>query len=114
MTYTPYIPPSRAWSAPPVHAETIINVVYTDGDFDRNIRAGNVNWSGEGDGPAVLGYEVVEEYREPPKPREWWILDDASLVVLHDSYASADRGRRNFRGEIVDHGKIIHVREVLE
>ena len=116
MTYTPYIPPSRAWSAPPVHAETIINVIYTDGDFDRNIRAGNISWSDCETVNTVLGYEVVEEYREPPKPREWWINsgDGGNLVILHDSYKSADRGRRNFRGEVVNHGPIIHVREVLE
>ena len=104
MTYTPYIPPSRAWSAPPVHAETIINVVYTDGDFDRNIRAGNANWSGEGDGPAVLGYEVVEEYREPPKPREvvaWDVVTCQGMVFPHFIRDLADASADQFGGTVV-------------
>jgi hypothetical protein len=104
MTYTPHIPPSGAVVTPPVHAETIINVVYTDGDYDHGIRAGNVNWSGEGDGPAVLGYEVVEEYREPPTPREWWIVGECE--------AWKDQRKAELNRPLG--ASIIHVREVLE
>jgi hypothetical protein len=105
MTYTPHIPPSGAVVTPPVHAETIINVVYTDGDYDHGIRAGNVNWSGEGDGPAVLGYEVVEEYRESPKPREWWLC----AGTIHPEKRLAVYFARRHPGE-----EIVHVVEVME
>jgi hypothetical protein len=113
MTYTPYIPPSGAVVTPPVHAETIINVIYTDGDYDHGIRAGNVNWSGEGDGPAVLGYEVVEEYREPPKPREWWAVGRH----LHESWGDAALFRLRCAKQYGLHHMetpIIHMIEVLE
>ena len=103
MTYTPYIPPSEGVVTPPVHAETVINVVYTDGDFDRNIRAGNVNWSGEGDGPAVLGYEVVEEYREPREIVAWAVVRKGGYTAIYSdpNAKSAQWYAKEYGGTVV-------------
>lgn len=114
MTFIPY-----TGDAMPVHAETITDVFYANGDFDRNIRAGNVNWCRDVDGPRVVAYEVIEEYTPPKEPREWWFsfgdadIDD-DIVVLHATYAAADDGRRDGYGRILAGRSIIHVQEVIE
>ena len=79
------------------------------------------NTAGKSEGPArraawrshVLKFRVTKP--APPKPREWWINAGSRTVVLHETYESANEGRRNSRGEIA-HGyeaDPIHVREVL-
>lgn len=53
-----------------------------------------------------------------PKPREWWIncRTGFEVAVLHPTYESADRFRRNGSGDIERgfEADPIHVREVLE
>ncbi len=109
-----WIAPEGAVVAPPVHPETQVHVIYSDGELPNHYQvARKINWSTYGDGPHVVAYRVVEEYREPVKPREWWAFGQ-HLHVTYDKAA-------HFRGRCADEygahhleTPIIHVREVLE
>jgi hypothetical protein len=100
-----YIAPPGAVVDPPVHPETRVQVIYSDGDVgSTDWPAAEINWSSEGDGPRVVAYRVVEEYTPPKVPREWWIVGDceawrSKLLAEFNRPAGAS---------------IIHVREVLE
>ena len=111
MTYIAYIAPERQTCTPPVHAETIVNVIYDDRDYDNNVSAGNINWSRFGDGPKLIAYEVVEEYTPPKVPREWWLVGH----VAKESEADAARFLQELQHDhpgMFDAHHVIHVREV--
>jgi len=99
-------PPGVGVVSPPVHPETVVSVIYSDAHVDEDeYLAHRVNWSSVGDGPSIVAYAVVEEYKPAPGPREWWLIGDIA-----------------FRSESVAHNvacgkppdwEVIHVREVL-
>ena len=60
-----WIAPEGAVVAPPVHPETIVDVIYSDRTEGENLPARCLNWSSVGDGPCIVAYAVVREYREP-------------------------------------------------
>lgn len=109
-----WIAPEGAVVEPPVHRETIVDVVFSDGAREDCRFAHNFNWSTYGEGPHVVAYRVVEEYREPVKPREWWAVGRH----LHDSEAEADEFRKACADRSGNRSHlsspIIYVREVLE
>lgn len=117
MTFQAWIPPAGEVVEPPVHAKTKVDVLFSD-RTEASGEAGEFNWSSFGDGPKIIAYSVIEEYVEKREPREWWFslgdddFDD-DIVVLHESYAAADDGRRDGYGRILAGRDIIHVREVL-
>lgn len=103
MTFKPWIPPAGEVVDPPVHPETTVAVIYSDGSesfLDRPARG--FNWSGEGDGPKIIAYAVVEEYVEKREPWEGWIYSDhGSIRRVSDEPPS------------LKWDEVIHVREVL-
>ena len=110
-----WIAPEGAVVAPPVHPETQVHVIYSDGELPNHYQvARKINWSTYGDGPHVVAYRVVEEYREPVKPRECWsygahIRDtEADAIQFRDDVAEAYPGRG------YEKTAIIHWVEVLE
>jgi len=112
-------PPGVGVVEPPVHPATVVDVIYSDGGsaVDCGTLAGDLNWSAVGDGPSIVAYAVVQEYKPAPGPREWWLnvqLPYATTVVLHDTYEAADKGRRTSDGKIARGfaAEPIHVREV--
>jgi len=82
----------------PVHPETEIDAMYDDGMRVSGKAGGKkyVGWTWEGNGSKVIAFRVVKEYREPQKPREWWIKPDSGVVCQIHKIG------------------YIHVREVLE
>lgn len=101
-----WTPPPGEVVAPPVHPETKVLFMWSDGVRDDQPRlAGSQNWSAEGDGPRVVAYAVVEEYK--PAPREFWIVDECEA---YDSLEEAQAGLSQIRST---KQAIIHVREVL-
>jgi len=105
-------PPGVGVVAPPVHFETIVDVIYSDGLFSGGTkglpgeRAGDLNWSAVGDGPAIVAYAIVEEYKPAPELREWFAL------IRYGSLVASSQSREDFC-QIKDGEEIIHVREVL-
>jgi hypothetical protein len=82
--FTAWIPPAGEVVDPPVHPETVINVIYSDGQYTRcSAPASAFNWSASGDGPRVVGYAVVEEYKPAPDLREWWVHEETAKPVVH-------------------------------
>ena len=79
-----WTPPPGAVVEPPVHVETLVDLFYSDASHSvESVRAGDLNWSSVGDGPSIVAYAVVQEYK--PAPREWWAVGKH----LHDSAADA-------------------------
>ena len=95
-------PPGVAVVAPPVHPKSRVRIMWSDGIKDDNDGrlAGSQNWSSVGDGPSIVAYAVVEEY----KPAPW------------DGYVFWDNGSVRFASATAPEGqwrRVIHVREVL-
>jgi len=105
-------PPGVAVVPPPVHPRTVVDVIYSDASNDLHWIARDLNWSAVGDGPAIVAYAVVSEYKPAPEPREWWTVGKH----MHDSEAEADEFRKAcaLLSGNSDHlyTPIIHVREV--
>jgi hypothetical protein len=80
-----WTPPPGAVVDPPVHPETRVQVIYSDGDIgSTDWPAAEINWSAVGDGPRVVAYAVVREYKPEPVLRERYlcIRDTGSETVL--------------------------------
>jgi len=106
-------PPGVEVVPPPVHPETKVAVIYSDGEQDEFMPARCLNWSAEGDGPRVVAYAVVEEYKPAPEPREWWAYN--GIMFKTERAAIAQRkSLADWYGEATAFDRpIIHVREVL-
>lgn len=69
-------PPGVAVVAPPVHPKTTVIVMFSD-DSRKRTKAKYLNWSSVGDGPCIVAYAVVSEYKPAPEPREWFDIATA-------------------------------------
>jgi len=90
-------PPGVGVVAPPVHPQTVVDVIYSDGGsaVDCGTLAGDLNWSAVGDGPAIVAYAIVEEYKPAPETSQEernkialgalisWIAQSAVGVLSH-------------------------------
>ena len=62
-----WTPPPGAVVDPPFANWRKVLGMYSDGSQDDEPKpAGDINWSAEGDGPRVVAYSIVEEYKEQP------------------------------------------------
>ena len=87
----------------PVHIESVVQVSTCEGWYTE--RAGNWNWDDKK--TPISSFRVVNEYREPREPREFWIV-----AATGDAWETEARAKIAADG-LVD-PTIIHVREVLE
>ncbi len=91
----------------PVHPETCVSVVYQNGSKSEST-AKFEDWSHDGHSSDIIAFRITRLYREPKKPREWWInkydvVMDGPFVSTEDADSAAWEGRT----------ERIHVREVL-
>jgi len=102
-------PPDDAIVPPPVHVETEVDLIFSDRSELKGVRAGSQNWSSVGDGPAIVAYAVVREYKPAPKLWEGWMLWCGEVLIgAWDDEETAARFGSEYTGV-----KTIHVREVL-
>lgn len=109
--FIPYIAPPGPVVEPPVHPETIVDTIWSDGDTVGGRFARHVNWSAEGDGPHIVAYRVVQEYVEPVKPRECFgVVDrDGDLAEVFCCRAIAEAASK-----LLTDALVIRMVEVLE
>lgn len=108
LGWTP--PPGVAVVSPPVHVETLVDLFFSDASHSvKSVRAGSQNWSAVGDGPSVVAYRVVEEYKPATELGEWWLAISVSGFVLG---AWEDRSTAESAPGTNSPFTIIHVREV--
>jgi hypothetical protein len=96
----------------PVHPETYISVMYRCGKADQGY-AKNEDWDQDRYSPHdrdIIAFCILTLYREPKKPREWWIADFGTDSQSWLAYGSREAVNE---GALVGSAKIIHVREVL-
>jgi hypothetical protein len=100
-------PPGVAVVSPPVHVETEVDLIFSDRSELHGVRAGSQNWSAVGDGPRVVAYAVVQEYKLEAVLWEGWLnLYPDGSARAHLSPEGADKSATSHRI------KCIHVREV--
>jgi len=99
---------------PPVHPETVVSVIYSDAHVDEDeYLAHRLNWSGVGDGPSIVAYAIVKEYKPAPEPREWWACNGIMFKTERAAIARR-KSLADWYGEATAFDRpIIHVREVL-
>lgn len=79
-------PPGVAVVPPPCHVETTVDLMFSDRSELAGVRAGSQNWSAVGDGPSIVAYAVVEEYKPAPREVVAW------AVVKGDGFALFEKG----------------------
>lgn len=79
-----WISPAGEVVAPPVHPMTTVDVIYSDGGKGTYIHARNLNWSSAGDGPNIIAYSVVEEYKPERSPCPFCGAPDIACVPAED------------------------------
>jgi hypothetical protein len=82
-----------------VHARSTVDIM----DMGEDISIRDVGYTSHAENAAwedVCAYRVTTAHVEPPKPREWWISPEYSVVLTSHP-------------EIVGSIEYIHVREVL-
>jgi hypothetical protein len=102
-------PPGVAVVPSPVHPETRIDLIYSDGQIVYGTYGPRHNWSGVGDGPSIVAYAVVEEYK--PAPEDFWIVRwDNGGRCSFTNVESAD----DYAAQLsFENARVIHVREVM-
>jgi hypothetical protein len=99
-----WIPPAGEVVKAPVHPQTTVMTMWSDGSLDDDFTpAGDLNWSSVGDGPGIVAYCVVSEYKPAPEPQDYWIVSSG--------FALASREMAELNNPLGL--PIIHVREVL-
>jgi hypothetical protein len=107
--FRPWTPPPGAVVGPPVHPETVVSVIFSSAEVSDDWCASSFNWSAEGDGPHIVAYAVVQEYKpEPRRPREMWVWRDSHdrIKGYYEQEITADYVR------FLAGDEIIHFREV--
>ncbi len=97
----------------PVHPETEVECVTANGVLFGVVPARVVSWTHlEAGAVNVIAFRIARFYREPKKPREWWILDfgtdaDQRSFIAVTGLNAAEEADPFHRATL------IHVREVL-
>jgi hypothetical protein len=110
-------PPGVEVVPPPVHPETRVRVIYSDAHVDEDeYLAHRLNWSAVGDGPSIVAYAVVEEYKPAPEPKPvaWKYRWKIAGEYVGWRYSDASNAHPSLDGfeEVPLYDAPIHVREV--
>jgi len=90
----------------PVHPETLVTILFSDGSKQGAQRAGDVfGWTSGN----IAAFLILKLYREPRKAREWWV----NVFSWTDGAATLYACELEAKTSVVGVIETIHVREVL-